>query len=48
MKRIHILERPTPVSDIDLLDYEDQPSDWMTKAERVRLRRWRRVKRQIA
>jgi hypothetical protein len=48
MKRVHILERPTPVSDINDYDMEDYSGDWSTKAERVRLKRWRRVKQQLA
>jgi|GEM_PF-5297614 len=49
MKRAHVLQRPISVSDIDMLELEDFDKDLaQQKAERVRLRKWRKVKHQSA
>ena len=48
MKR-HVLQRPMAVADINDLDtFDDLDNSAMQKAERVRLKRWRRVKQQLA
>jgi|GEM_PF-3362563 len=47
MKRVQILARATPVSEIDDLDTDDYlSSKWHPKAERARIRNYRRVKQQ--
>ena len=49
MKRVHILERPISVRDIDSLEIDDYGKEWsQQKAERVRLRKWRKIKHQAA
>ena len=49
MKRVHILERPMSVSDIDALEIDDYGTESSyQKAERVRLRKWRKIKHQSA
>jgi hypothetical protein len=48
MKR-HVLARPMAVADISDLDsFDDIENGATQKAERVRLKRWRRVKQQLA
>lgn len=48
MKRTHVLRRPMAVEDIDMYEMadENQPSGH-SRAEKARLRRWRRVKHQV-
>jgi hypothetical protein len=48
MKRRHILARPTAVSDIDQMIEDDYGKERTSKAERAELRRWRKVKQQVA
>lgn len=48
MKR-HVLARPMAVADINDLDtFDDIDNTAQQKAERVRLKQWRRVKQQLA
>ncbi len=49
MKRVHVLERPTPVNEIANLEIDTYDNEhWQARAERMRLRRWRRIKQQLA
>ncbi len=47
MKKIHIFSR---VSRRDLLDLEElfDDEDWRSKAERLQMRRWRKIRHDMA
>lgn len=47
MKRIQVLRRTTPVSDIDMYENDDHYQK-DHRGDRARLRRWRQIKHQIA
>lgn len=45
MKKHKILSKPTRVSDLSFDDlYEELSSDWELKAERLQVRRWRKLR----
>ncbi len=47
MKKHYLLHKPTPLRNLLWEDfYEDMFSDWRIKAERLQLRRWRKLKHQ--
>ncbi|HUS26617.1 MAG TPA: hypothetical protein VMY99_04705 [Nevskiaceae bacterium] len=48
MKKLKILTKPTQVSNVRLddLDYDTQTPKWEVKAERLRARRWRKLRHQ--
>lgn len=50
-RRKHLLNRPTPLEELDLT-YEDLEAaddyDWYEKSRRLQARRWRRIKHQTA
>lgn len=49
MKRVHVLERPMAVEDIDSLDIDDYDKGRnQQRVERIRLRKWRKIKHQAA
>jgi hypothetical protein len=49
VKRVHVLERPMSVGDIDSLDMDEFDNDQaQQRVERVRLRKWRKLKQQAA
>ena len=44
----NILSKPTRVSDLSFEElYENIARDWEGKAEKLRIRRWRRLKQQL-
>lgn len=48
MKKWKLLTQPTRLSDLSFDDlYEDITSDWELKAERLRARRWRKLRQMI-
>ncbi len=48
MNRNKILTKPTRISEISFEElYENIASDWQEKAEKLRIRRWRRLKQQL-
>ena len=48
MTRKHILERPISVAELKDLDIDDYGREPNHKAERNKLRQWRRLKQQLA
>lgn len=47
MKRVHVLGRPISVRDIEDLEVDSLQKDWVPqKAQRARLRKWRKIKHQ--
>lgn len=48
MKKFNILKNPTNVSDIKAQAFfEDISNDWELRAERLRERRWHKLKREM-
>lgn len=48
MNRNKILTKPTNVSEISFEElYDNITSDWHEKAEKLRIRRWRRLKHKL-
>jgi hypothetical protein len=48
MRKVHFLTRPTPVTQLGSEDLEELFSDdWREKAERLQMRRWRKLKREM-
>lgn len=47
MKRMHVLRRTTPVSDIEQYENDDNYQR-EHRGDRARLRRWRQIKHQVA
>jgi hypothetical protein len=48
MKKLRILKKPTRLSDITWSElYDEISDDWHGKADRLRLRRWRKLKQQM-
>ncbi len=49
MKKRHLLTQPTRIDDLSFDDlYDDISNDWEGKAERLQVRRWRKIKNQLA
>ncbi len=50
MRRHYILTRPTRPSDleVDEIEYNEGDRGWREKASRLQLRRWRKIKHQLA
>jgi hypothetical protein len=48
MKRNKVLTQPTRVSELSFDElYDSIAKDWQQKAEKLRIRRWRRLKQQL-
>lgn len=49
MKKTHLLTKPTRVEDIDFYELDNEPSQrWNQRAERMRIRNYRRLRHQEA
>jgi hypothetical protein len=48
MTRKHILERPIAVAELKDLNIDDYTSEPNHKADRTKIRQWRRLKQQLA
>lgn len=48
MKRMHVLRRPMSVDQVDSLNEEDFSDKWEQKTDKIRVRRMRRIKHQLA
>lgn len=48
MKAKHILNRPTPVTELDDMHIDDFAQDWSPKMDRIRLKQWRKLKQELA
>lgn len=47
--KYYIVTRPTRLSDLKLEELEDEePSEWKDKSRNLQLRRWRKIKHQLA
>lgn len=48
MKRVHVLRRPVPVDELEMLDDRyDFPAGSNHRADRARIRRFRQIKHQL-
>ncbi len=48
MKKNKLLTQPTRIADVSFDDLNDgDTDDWRLKAERLQLRRWRKLKQQM-
>lgn len=48
MKRVHVLRRPMAVDQVDIISDEDFSDKWQMKTDKIRIRRMRRIKHQLA
>ena len=49
MRRVHYLTRSTPVAQLDSTGLEELLlDDWHEKAERLQMRRWRKIQRDMS
>jgi len=48
MKRLHILTKPTKVSDLSLIEEQDYEDKWLLQAEKIEAKRVRRFRQQLA
>lgn len=45
---MYIVTRPTRLSDLQFRDFEEDEGDLKEKARNLQIRRWRRIKHQLA